>query len=215
MMKNPLRIIWIIAFIFFITACVPKIVSFQASPRRLCEGQNTVVSWEVEGKALLLAEPTINSTGSVPSSGSRHYTLYESTIFTILAMRSGKDVFAEQEVVVFSSGETQTIIIGTKPDETGGLIAAEALKPEVWDDMMRIDTISGRSNRPLRVSHEGRDVILPADGSVSEQMSGAKISGLWKIRADLLPGEVMGDPAHAPPDRLRILVNLTCVNQEE
>ena len=213
-MKNPLQFVLIVAVLFLITACAPKILSFQASPRRLCEGQNTEVLWEVEGHTLLLAEPTTDGTGAVPSSGSQQFALFETTLFKIIAMRSGKDIFAEQEVVVFANGDTQTIVIQTQPEGTSGLVAAETLKPEVWDDMMRIDTISGRSNRPLRVSHEGRDVILPADGSVSDQMRGAKISGHWEIRADLLPGEVMGDPSHAPPDRLRILVNLTCVNQE-
>lgn len=103
-MKNPLQIVLIVAVLFLITACVPKIVSFEASSRRLCEGKSTAVSWEVEVIALLLAEPSIVGTGSVPSSGSRHFTLLETTMFNIIAMRSGKeDAVAKQEVVVFSS----------------------------------------------------------------------------------------------------------------
>ncbi|MEW6144153.1 MAG: hypothetical protein AB1598_03935 [Thermodesulfobacteriota bacterium] len=212
-MNFTLRIIWIAILPLYITACAPKIVSFQASPGRLCKGQNTVVSWSVVGGALLLATPLTSGTGVVPSSGSKSFTPLKPTKFTIIAMRSGKDVFAEQEVVVVESGNTQSLVIETQPDGAHGLIAKETLKPQIWDDMMRIDTISGQSNRALRVFHEGHEIILPADGTPSDQMRGAKISGLWEIRANLLSGEVMGDPTHAPPDRLRVLVNLTCRSQ--
>lgn len=212
-MRSSLQLIWVIAFLIVITACAPKITSFQASPRRLCEGQNTVVSWEVEGHALLSSEPVMDGTGPVPSSGSMNYALFEPTLFKIIVMRGGKDAFAEQEVAVFASGDTKTIVIETYPDSTQGLVAKETLSPQVWDDMMRIDSISGQSGRALNITHEGRKITLPADGSPSDLMRGAKMSGLWEIRANLLSGEVMGDPTHAPPDRLRILVSLTCVTQ--
>ena len=213
-MNFPLRIILIVIFPLFITACAPKIVSFQASPGRICKGQNTVVSWSVVGGALLLATPLTSGTGALPSSGSKSFTPLIPTKFTIIAMRGGKDVFAEQEVVVVESGNTQPLVIETQPDGAHGLIAKETLKPQVWDDMMRIDTISGQSNRALRVFHEGREITLLADGTPSDQMRSAKMSGLWEIRARLLSGEVMGDPTHAPPDRLRVLIILTCISQE-
>ena len=129
-------------------------------------------------------------------------------------MSNGKDdAFAEQEVVIFSSGDEDTIVGPTKPDGKGGLVAIVTRQPEVWDDLMQIDTISGQSNRPLLVLHEDREVILPADGNASDQMRGLKISGRWEIYAELLPGEVMGAPSLAPPSRLRVLVRLSCVNR--
>ncbi|MGB7290935.1 MAG: hypothetical protein WBD99_02015 [Thermodesulfobacteriota bacterium] len=215
-MQYTLRIIFVLGVIVSLTACGPKIISFQASPQRICKGQHTIVSWDVKGGAVLLAEPPTSSTGLTPSSGSQRFRVSETTTFTIIAMRNGKeDAYARQEVVTFAVGDTKEIVIKTKPEGADGLVAIETLRPEVWDDLVRIDTITGQSDRTLRVLHVGLEVNLPADGSSSDKMRGAKMSGLWEIHAKLLPGEVMGDPARAPPDRLRLLVRLSCIDQEE
>ncbi len=209
-MKYTLWIMCLLAVVVSMAACEPKIVSFEASPRKLCTGQSTTLSWKVNGKAVLLADPPLAGTGAVSSTGSRVFAPAEKTIFTIRAMRSGKDAFARQEVVTLATEEEKQIVIKTEPDGAGGLVAADTLPSAAWDDFLRIDTISGHSHRPLRVLHEGREVTLPADGSESDQMKGLKVSGRWEIHAGLQPGEVMGDPNHAPPDRLRVLIHLSC-----
>jgi hypothetical protein len=167
----------------------------------------------VKGEASLSAEPPIAGIGAVPSTGSRSLTpTVKKTTFTITAMRTGKEIPANQDVVTFTSGEERPIVIKTEPDGADGLVAITILQPADWDDLVRIDTISGHSHRTLRVLHGGREVVLPADGSESDQMKGLKVSGRWEIYAALQPGEVIGDPNHAPPDRLRVLIHLLCRN---
>lgn len=211
-MKYSLWIVYLLAVVFLMAACGPKIVSFEASPHRLCTGQSTTLSWMVKGEAKLSAEPSLAGTGVVPSTGSRSFTPVQSTTFKITAARHGKSQFAKQEVVTLATGEERPIVIRTDPDGAGGLVGIVTLQPADWDDLVRINTISGQSNRILRVLHEGREVILSADGSESDQMKDLKVSGRWEIHAGLQPGEIISDPNHAPPDRLRILIHLSCGN---
>ncbi len=209
-MKHTLRIFCLLAVVVSIAACGPKIVSFEANPRQLNTGQSTTLSWNVKGEAVLLAEPLlVAGTGAIPSTGSRSFAPCEKTAFKIIAMRNGKEAVAKQDVLTFATEEEKQIVIMTQPGGDG-LIAIGILPPAAWDNLVRIDTISGQSHRPLWVWHDGHEVKLTDDKTASDQMHGLKVSGRWEIHAGLQPGEVMRNPNHAPPDRLSILVHLSC-----
>jgi hypothetical protein len=208
-MKQTIRIACLLAVVFSMAACGPQIVSFEASPRRLYTGQSTTLSWNVKGEAVLLAEPPLAGTGAIPATGSQSFAPCEKTAFKIIAMRNGKEAVAKQDVFTFATEEEKQIVIMTQPGGDG-LIAIGILPPALWDDLVRIDTISGQSHRPLWVWHEGHEVSLTDDMIASDQMHGLKVSGRWEIHAGLQPGEVMRNPDHAPPDRLSILVHLSC-----
>ena len=175
----------------------------------MCAGENATLSWRVRGDAALSATPPREGTGKVPSSGSRRFTIAESTLFEITAKRRGKSAFARQEVAAFATGATREIAFRTDLLGTDSLIAAGTIPPADWDDELRIDTVSGQSQRQLRVVHGGHDILLPADGSASDSLRGARVGGRWEMRSGLPPGEAVGGP-HAPPDRLRVLVRLSC-----
>lgn len=211
-MNYALWKVCLLAVVALMAACGPEIVSFESNPRRLCLGQSTTLSWMVKGEAALSAEPQLAGTGTVASTGSRRFTPVQSTTFKMTATRQGKSQFAKQEVVTLDTGEERPMVIKTEPDGAGGFVGIVTLQQTDWDDLVRINTISGQSNRPLRVLHEGREVTLLADGSESDQMKGLKVSGHWEIHAGLQPGEIIGDPNHAPPDRLRLLIHLSCGN---
>lgn len=208
-MKHTLRIFSLLAVVVSMAACEPKIVSFEASPRQLYTGQSTTLSWNVKGEAVLLSEPPLIGTGAIPSTGSRSFAPCKKTAFKIIAMRNGKDAVANQDVLTFATEEEKQIVIMTQPGGDG-LIAIGIEPPAPWDDLVRIDTISGQSHRPLRVWHDGHEVTLTDDKIASDQMRGLKVSGRWEIHAGLLHGEVMRNPDHAPPDHLSILLHLSC-----
>jgi len=212
-MKHTLRTLCILAVTVSVAACAPKVVSFKANPRQVCKGQPTTVSWDVKGSTVLLAQPPVAGTGMVPSSGSHNFTLNDTTVFTIKAMRNGyDDDFEEQQVVVYETGKMEPILDWTKPDGKGGLVAYPTPSPDVWGNI-RIDTISNQEDRLLRVIHQGREVLLPVGGT-SEKMHGLNVSGLWEIQAGLLPGEVIDDPDHSPPESLSIVVRVSCQEKE-
>jgi hypothetical protein len=209
-MKYLFHAACLLTLVSFLAACSPKIVAFQANPHQLCLGQRTMLSWEVTGEARLSAKPPLAGTEPVDVVGSRLFAPVETTLFTMTATHHGQEAFAKQEVVVHARDSEQLIALQALPEDTRSLVAIETLPPEDWDDLLRIDTIAGQSQRRLRIVHDGRDVVLPADGNASEQLRGTTVSGRWEIHAELLPGEVIGDPAHAPPDRLYLLVHLSC-----
>lgn len=208
-MKHTLRIACLLAVVVSVGACGPKIVSFEATPRQLYTGQSTTLSWNVKGDAVLLSEPPLAGTGAIPSTGSQSFTPCKNTAFKIIAMRNGKDAVAGQDVITFGPEEEKQIMFLTQPARDG-LIAIGILAPAAWDDLVRIDTISGQSHRPLWVWHDGHEVTLTDDKIASDQMRGLKVSGRWEIHARLLTEEVMRVPNHVPPDRLYILVHLSC-----
>jgi hypothetical protein len=60
------------------------------------------------------------------------------------------------------------------------------------------------------VRHGGKeDTVTPGEeGSAAWQ--GMPVSGGWEIHTRLSPGEVPGDPQHAPPLHLYLKFSLTC-----
>lgn len=214
-MNTKFNILWIIIFFVYIAACKPEIETFKANPSRLCEGQTTTLSWESKGDTILNASPSIVGTGAVHNTASAGFKPIKDTTFKLTATRGGKNAYAEQDVLVFSNEKEKEIVIRTKPDGHGGLLAIETLKPEVWDEMIRIKSISNLSGRSIQVTHEGKSITLSGDGTPSTELKGQKMSGTWGLRANLLSGEVIGDPSQPPPDRLRMLITLSCVNSEE
>lgn len=209
-MKHTLRIACLLAVVVCVGACGPKIISFEARPRQLYTGESTTLSWNVEGDAVLLSDPPLDGTGAIPSTGSRSFVApCKNTAFKIIAMRNGRDAVANEDVSTIAPEENKKIVIMTQPSQDG-LIAIGILAPAAWDDLVRIDTISGQSHRPLWVWHEGHEVTLIDDKIASDEMRGLKVSGRWEIHTRLLPEEVMRNPDHAPPDRLSIIVHLSC-----
>jgi len=212
-MNHNIQAFLFLTVIITMAACAPKIVSFEASPKLVCEGQSTRVSWKVRGSAVLSSEPPLPGIGTVEPVGSQRFTLAKTTTFAIKAMRNNREALFEQVVFTLPSTMEKEIVIRIKPDGDGGLVGAETLTPLILDDFMRVETIRGLSDRSMKVLHEGYEVSLPADGTPSEGMRGTRFTGLWEVHAERLPGEKITEPTHAPPDSLRFLVRLRCPNQ--
>jgi hypothetical protein len=215
LMNHNLKMLLLFAVMISTLACTPKIVSFEASPILVCEGQSTRVSWKARGSTVLLSNPILPGTGAVESTGFQRFTPTGTTIFTIKAAGNGREAFLDQVVVSLPSRTEREIVINVKPSVDGVLVGVETIKQSILSDFKNIETIRGDTDRPITVLHEGREVILQADGVSSEGMRGTGFSGYWEIRAEPLPGEEVGDPAHAPPDNFRLLVSLSCSGQRK
>ena len=214
-MNRNLKVLLLLTAVISILACAPKIVSFEASPIFVCVGQSTRVSWKVRGSAVLLSNPILPGTGAVESTGFQRFTPTGTTIFTIKAARNGREAFLDQAVVSLPGRTGREMVISVKPSVDGDLVGVETIKPSILSDFKSIETIRGDTDRPITVLHEGREVLLKADGTPSEEMRGTGFSGYWEIRAKPLPGEKVDDPAHAPPNYFRLLVSLSCTDQRK
>lgn len=202
--------IFLVFVVFLFLSCKPKIHTFSANPNIICEGETTTLSWEVTGSTLLYSQPNISNLGPVPSTGTKQFQLDSPTIFTIFAFKNSyRAEKGEQEVFVYSSEDNKDLVLRTEPSSTGGLVATVKNPWGDISDFMVIDIITNKSDRILSVKHEEVIVDLPKNGS-SNAMHGLRISGSWEMHADLIPGEVIGDPQYAPPDRLRLEVKLIC-----
>lgn len=215
-MKHIRLIPYLLILCIVLTSCKPKVELFDVTPNRICEGQEVTVNWKVKGKGLLNANPAINNTGPVASQGSAGFSPINDTVFKITAMRNGKDqAYAEAEVLVFENLDQKKLVFKTEPFKNSRLLASGVLNPEVWDDVIKIDTITNLSDRQILIVHDNKEANLLSQNISTELFRGTKLSGKWEIFTDLLPGEIIGDPSNAPPDRLGILVTLICINNGE
>lgn len=187
----------------------PKILAFAANPQRICQDQTATLSWSVKGTAVLEAEPPVAGVGAVAAADSLEVSAGETTVFTLRVTRNDKMAFARQEVVVYQTDAVVPIVIATEPADGGGLEATVEAPVRDWDAALRIATVANTSDRPVTIEHGGRQVTLAA-GEESAALADVVVSGTWTLRAELLPGEIIGDPAHAPAEMLRVAVTLTC-----
>jgi hypothetical protein len=90
------------------------------------------------------------------------------------------------------------------------LIAGDSLRAETWHQQLTVGQVFADSGRALVVRHDGRAGLVTPGAAGSPALNGTSLSGLWEIRAGLLPGEVPGDPSHHPPAHLYLRVGVAC-----
>jgi hypothetical protein len=165
-------------------------------PRRACREDSIRVTYEVTGNP----QVQIASAGTDP----------ETLTYTLFVKRHGKTRFARQQVVRLRTDQEWPLVFTTEPLGNDSLVASDVLPESNWNSSVRLTQVSARSGRSMWVTHGGRLALVSGNGAPVEAFAGISPAGPWELRAALLPGEVMGDPLHAPPDRLRILTTLQC-----
>jgi len=188
-----------------------KIQNFSADPQQICRGQATTLAWQTVGESTLEADTDMPGMGAVASTGERSVSPSVTTTFTLRVHRGKDEAFARQEVVVYDTAPEVPLSISTEPDGDTAVTARIEVPARNWDDALRITDVSNPSDRAVEASHGGRTVSIAA-GATSHAFAGLVMSGSWSLHAGLLPGEVMGDPEHAPPDHLELRVTLDCGN---
>lgn len=190
-------------------ACgTPTIESFRAEPLRVCRGDTVALHWQATGDVRLESEPSLPVSGSYSAMDTVEIVLQERTLFRLSAL--GGEDYAEQEVLVYRSGQLDTLSAPTAASGDSALTATIDVPPGKWEDILRIRSMTGLSDRPLTIWHEGHEAMLPADGSPSTAFEGVPIGGHWELYAPLISGETMGDPENPPPSTLEFLVRLEC-----
>jgi hypothetical protein len=189
---------WLTGLILFgVIGCGPKIHSFSVEPRRACPDDTVRISFSVTGTPHL--EVTTTS-GEGP----------ETVTYTLIAERQGKSRFARQDVVRLSAQQERPLSFPTIPLGTDSLSASDTLPADNWNSSARLAGLSTLSHRDVWVTHLGRVALLRGDGTPSNEFVGLPLAGLWELAAPLKAGEILGDPAHAPPVRLKLLTTIRC-----
>jgi hypothetical protein len=179
-------------------ACGPKIKAFNVEPRRICAGDTVSITFKTRGQPRLLA---VRRVGIVP----------ETTRYIILAEAHGKKpAFLTADVVTLSPDSSLALSFPTDLLGEDSLIAVDTVSAEAWPDQVRLDEIVGDSVRALVVSHADTEALVAAGGQGNASWRGRPVSGRWEVRSGLLPGEMPGNPAHAPPGHLNLRIRLRC-----
>ena len=180
-----------------IVGCGPKISEFTATPRRVCAGDTVRLAFKTRGNPHLLAV--------------RHGTdVADTTSYVLVAEGRGKQAYSPIDVVTFSPSARPVLAFDT--DILGGdsLVGRDTLGADTWPDALQLDDVSADSGRAIVVRHGGTEGVVDPEEGGNPAWQGQTVSGAWEVRAALAPGEVAGDPAHAPPRHLYLRLGLVC-----
>jgi hypothetical protein len=175
------------AIAIVLVACA-KIESFEALPRYACVGEEVVLTWKINGDAILAVDPP---TPTVKQAGRHVIRPRANTRVTLVAERffdSSKP--AVQEITV-SQAESKLV---TAPVDDQGTCADGVLRMPVtvsqFSDAIKVARVSAAADDQHRytVEHEGRsDTVAP--NAASDTFAGTRINGTWTLSAALLPDE--------------------------
>jgi hypothetical protein len=175
-------------------SCGPKVRSFVLSPRNVCQGGETRITWEVSGTPKLLVRH-----GRVTEAGSNE----PDTLTLLLIVTKGRDsVTALEDILEFPTRFDHTVAIETtrEGDEVVGRDTANAA---LWPASFVIQSVRSPSGQRIAVHHGERSVTLAADGSPSTALQGTPLAGAWELRSSAGPGNA--------PDLLRVNAIVSCV----
>jgi hypothetical protein len=177
-----------LAWLVAVEGCKPKVVRFDVSPLRACAGDTIAIGFKVHGTPSLLVTR-------------RGDSLPDTTTYTILARRGGKEKYAQKDVITFPPGSDKPLAFDVDSVTPDSLFAFDTLSSEVWKQSVTIGGLTSRSGRPIRVKHGGRTAVINVGSPASTAFNGLTVDGAWELAA---PRD------SAPPTRLRILLQLGC-----
>jgi len=194
---HPELLLSLTAACALVAACGPKISEFSATPRRLCAGDTVRLTFKTSGTPHLLSV--------------RHGSaVADTTSYLLVAERRGKRAYSPIDVVTFSPNAQPALAFEIDIFGRDSLAGHDTLRADTWPDALRLDDVSVDSGRAILVRHGGtEDVVDPEEGG-NPAWRGQTVSGEWSVRAGLSPGEVVGDPDHAPPRHLYLRLGLVC-----
>ncbi len=195
--RSARRVVRSFGVLLLIGGCGPKIKEFTVEPRRVCAGDTVRVAFKTSGQPRLIAVRH----GGPP---------VDTTTYTLIAESRGKVSHSAMDVVTFSARAVPVLAFDTELLGQDSLVARDSLRPETWQDGVRVGQLFADSGRVLLVRHAGKEGVVQSGPGGSAALSGAPVSGEWEIRSALLPGEVPGDPKHHPPAHLYLRVGVAC-----
>ena len=197
--RNGLQLELALVLALLAAGCAPTIRSFTAAPPEICGDGQVRINYQTSGKPSLFVN--VKEDADDPDR--------EILSFRVVAERFNKTTPAVQDVIRYKTAEPASeFVLHAVP-------FGEAFIQAVYTNTDRpssltLAKIQNLNDRPVEVEHNGRSDTLPGNGGSSLKFQGSPQDGLWKLTAPLLPGEKFRDPAHSPPDRLRLSLTLEC-----
>ena len=178
---NPTRrgALYLIPALVTLVSCGPKISSFNALPKSVCETDESTLDWDARGDLNM----KVSLHRAVEGGGGTPDTL-------LMVLYAGKDPAApshEESVLVFP--ERFNADLTFEVDAVDGAIhATDVARAGQWPGNFVIETVACTSDMVVTVHHAGREAVLDAAGSSSTAFSGAPILGDWELEATVPSG---------------------------
>ncbi len=185
-----------------LAACSPSIKRFDITPQVVCEDGTAVMEWQASGALAISVRPELSTPAAECTAVGR-----ETTAFTLVAQRCGKEALRRVELVELHAGAAEPVVLRTSAIEGGDVVARGDKNVELWGERVEVSSIAACAHRDITVQHAGMSASLPADGA-PVSVASTTLSGSWELRSPLSPAE-QGDPT-LRPKTLAILATVRC-----
>jgi hypothetical protein len=175
--------------------CSPKIQEFIVEPRRICVGDSVRISFKTRGTPHLM---TARRGGPVT----------DTTTYKIVAEAHGKTAYSTADVITYTPMSEPMLAFTTDTLGSDSLIGRDTLSSSTWPDFLRVEGVSGGSNRLLLVRHAGKEATVSSGPNPTWR--GLTAGGAWEVRSVLKPAEKLGNPTSPPPSHLYLKLSLMC-----
>ena len=195
----------VVAVAALMLGCGPRIYSFDVTPRSLCHGEETQMTYRVRGTPTLYLR--LGSVHSRDTAQAGFLTEPDTLEFRLVVSKGGTDSVRRIAILQFGDSAHTSVAFVTRL--AGDTIVAGGVKsPERWSDRFAIVSTTSGSGRPIEARHAEKVVQLDAAGDPSTALRGIPVEGPWELRS-LLTATDSG-AARASLDRLSVNVTLQC-----
>lgn len=167
--------------------CSGPTLKFAATPRFVCSGMTTTLTWDTNGHAQLSAEPPAAGVGSapgdIPSQGHRQVALDKTTKFTLKAQRSGKEAIGRQEVTFIATSEPHRIQVDAKTCDNGAVVFAADVPAQTFPDVVRVGelSLSAPLGNDLVIEHGASSALITAGQTKTSALAQTSLVGHWRV----------------------------------
>lgn len=171
-------------------SCDPVVTQFSVTPLHVCSGRSVTINWKTIGETTTItADHSVSPPlERIDNSGQITIVINQTTTFTIESILKGEKYNKKVTVELITRQGAVTTIGGQSTQQLDSAVSTIEMKQSEWDEVLRVDTVTNVSGRPIKLFHSG-SVIELAAGETTEALAGSMIGGTWALTAELRPGE--------------------------
>ena len=188
------RLIWLVPVLALLVSCSPKIASFTALPKSICEDDAFTMRWKTRG------DP--NLTVSLHRAAEGAQGVPDTLVMVLTAGTKQDPPTRTEDVLVYPSSFTSQLFFETTT-EGAKVHAVDEANPGKWPANFVVDSVASASGIAIVVHHAGAEASVDAAGTPSSSLAGLPILGEWELEAEVPSGE-------EPPEVLVLNITATC-----
>jgi hypothetical protein len=178
-----------------LSACGPKITTFNAEPNVICGGSRVHLSWDATSPGSITASSPTEGIGDIDKHGELWVNPKATTRFHLevsnIFGRDARDVDVSVSQPAESKVLGQSVADASAACDVNGISVTVVAPAGFWDPKLRVAKVTSSDGRPYHVEHDGRAGDVTPSAS-SNAFDGAEVAGEWKLRTPLADGESCG-----------------------